>query len=421
MESTCLTLNPKIIYMFESAFFEKVEECKAKGLQLFLLQSWFRWSWLVVLTNHCSSLEWQPWLHSYCLAFHKLFHPSWGDVAWGFRMWCSHVFLDKVLCLRWRLYFLVFWWQLGCHIVSGLGVIKWHFHPRFWPACVLWDACSIFWRYVRTLTIEDSRLTSNNPEGFPMIPMYFFDFSLRYRFAGRSLASQGPDMFQDVASASCAPLTTVSVDGYGYGMWNVMLPRMFCSAQAGVQCNFIVHTALERPGRRRRRDRTVNGPQHAVSQTFQTVFSAFLCFFVIQVHILCLPWELHWRTATHWSAYIFFNSRLSEAPYVKSLQVHVRARCFEMLVLQNPTFLQVLKISYIWPFVRDRILFSGSLRLARLFPRNMIEYHVRIFQSKVLSILKCCDYVSIWSRQPIGSLASCERGCLGRPWDYGTE
>lgn len=92
MESTCLTLNPKIIYMFESAVFEKVEECKAKGLQLFLLQSWFRWSWLVVLTNHCSSLEWQPWLHSYCLAFHKLFHPSWGDVAWGFRMWCSHVF-----------------------------------------------------------------------------------------------------------------------------------------------------------------------------------------------------------------------------------------------------------------------------------------------------------------------------------------
>lgn len=148
-------------------------------------------------------------------------------------------FLDKVLCLRWRLYFLVFWWQLGCHIVSGLGVIKWHFHPRFWPACVLWDACSIFWRYVRTLTIEDSRLTSNNPEGFPMIPMYFFDFSLRYRFAGRSLASQGPDMFQDVASASCAPLTTVSVDGYGYGMWNVMLPRMFCSAQAG-ECNAIL-------------------------------------------------------------------------------------------------------------------------------------------------------------------------------------
>ena len=72
--------------------------------------------------------------------------------------------------------------------------------------------------YVRGMfALLDSRLTSNNPEGFPMIPTYFFNFSLRYRFAGRSLASQGPDMFQDVASASCAALTTVSVDGYGYG------------------------------------------------------------------------------------------------------------------------------------------------------------------------------------------------------------
>ena len=32
MESTCLTLNSKIIYSFESAVFEKYEECKAKDL-----------------------------------------------------------------------------------------------------------------------------------------------------------------------------------------------------------------------------------------------------------------------------------------------------------------------------------------------------------------------------------------------------
>lgn len=233
-----------------------------------------------------------------------------------------------------------------------------------------------------------------------MIPTYFFNFSLRYRFAGRSLASQGPDMFQDVASASCAALTTVSVDGYGYG-WFVCQMWCFpgCSAVrrqvSAMQfyCAYCPGKNRKTKEKRQNSKRTTACSQSDISDSFQCFF---MLFFVIQVHILCLPWELHWRTATHWSVYIFFNSRLSEAPYVKSLQVHVRARCFEMLVLQNPTFLQVLKISYIWPFVRDRILFSGSLRLARLFPRNVIEYHVRIFQLKVLSILKCCDYMSIW-------------------------
>ena len=164
-----------------------------------------------------------------------------------------------------------------------------------------------------------------------------------------------------------------------------------------VQCNFIVHTALERTGRRRRRDRTVNGPQHAVSQTFQTVFSAFLCFFLwsrcifFACHGSYIEGQLHIGVST-------FSSILG---WVKHLMWRACRFMCELGALKCWCFkiqhsYKFSKSPNIWPCVRDRILFSGSLRLARLFPRNVIEYHVRIFQLKVLSILKCCDYMSIW-------------------------
>ncbi len=53
---------------------------------------------------------------------------------------------------------------------------------------------------------------------------------------------------------------------------------------------------------------------------------------------------------------------------------------------------QALTISYIWTFVRDRILFSGSPRLARLIPWNKREHHLCIFQLKVLSA-----YIAYWN------------------------
>ena len=335
-----------------------------------------------------------------CLAFHKLFHPSWG--MWHDVFVCdAAVFvLDKVLCLRWRLYFLVFWWRLGCHIVSGLGVIKWHFHPRF---CVYFEMPAVC-----MFQFLDSKLTSNNPkrisndsdvlfEWFWMCLPFNFVFSCfpSTQMFDKRIMLWGIDLQGGAwqARGPAAPLNASFRGRVRYVKCDASQDVLQCAGRC-LQCTFIVHTGKYRKTQEKRENSKWTTVYH--SQTFQTVFSAFFSLWSRCIFFACygsyIEGQLHIGVSTFSSTL----GRVSEAPYVKSLQVHVRARCFEMLVLQNPTFLQVLKISYIWPSVRDRILFSGSHRLARLVPRNMIEYHVRIFQLKVLSILQCCDYMSIW-------------------------
>lgn len=177
----------------------------------------------------------------------------------------------------------------------------------------------------------------------------FTDISLRYRFAGRSLASLGPFLLPPAAPQK----TTVSVDGYGMG--NVP-PRMFCSAQAG-ECN-----ALESTGRRQRQNskRTTASSQSDISDSFSVLFLWSRCIF-FACHGSYIEGQLHIGVSTFSSTL----GRVIEAPNVKSLPLHVRARCFEMLVLQNPEVNYIDKRRMMCRVTCHKL--SQSLRFGHLF------------------------------------------------------
>ncbi len=212
-------------------------------------------------------------------------------------MWFSRVFCWQSL-VRWRLYFLVFWRQLGCHIVSGLGVIKWHFHPKFWEHLYFGMPAACFEGMFSLLHSNSTCLT----RCFPVTFLWGIDLQ------GGAWQARG---FLTCFTMLLVPAAALK---QRQSLWmGTVWRHVKCDASedvlqcAGrwVQCTFIAHAALENARRQRRwQNRKWTTVYH--SQTFQTVFQCFLwsrCIFPA-CHGSYI--EGHLRIGV---VYIFFNSQ----------------------------------------------------------------------------------------------------------------